>query len=231
MPLDLNRVVVWSRSYDEYMRFFNLNVEDLQNKKIVCCADGASSFNLEASNKGLDVTSIDPIYRYPPVKIAKIIQRDHDLIFPQIKANAKDNIWTYFTSPEEQRAHRMATMQKFLEDFSRSGLQTRYISGSLPNLPSFDLKFDIALVSHFLFLYSELLSFEFHINSIRNILKEAKELRIYPLHCNIGSESPYVAPLKKFLAKENYIVTIEEVKHEITKGSKQMMKVVKNGRH
>lgn len=73
MALDLKRVVIWSRSYDEYVRCFSLSKLDLA-KKILSCADGAASFNLEATQRGFNVISTDPIYNYTPKEIEKIIQ-------------------------------------------------------------------------------------------------------------------------------------------------------------
>ncbi len=52
-------------------------------------------------------------------------------------------------------------MRLFLEDFEEGKKQGRYIAGELPELPFDDNSFDLAHVSHLLFLYSEQLSLNF----------------------------------------------------------------------
>lgn len=42
-------------------------------------------------------------------------------------------------------------------------------------------KFDIALSSHFLFFYSAQLSAEFHLQALREMLRVAREVRVFPL--------------------------------------------------
>jgi ubiquinone/menaquinone biosynthesis C-methylase UbiE len=53
-------------------------------------------------------------------------------------------------------------MEKSLEDFPEGLKQNRYIPGELPSLPFDEKEFDLALCSHFLFLYTDNLSLEFH---------------------------------------------------------------------
>ncbi len=48
--------------------------------------------------------------------------------------------------------------------------QGKYIPGELPELPFEDQAFDIALSSHFLFLYTDNLTLEFHITAIYEML-------------------------------------------------------------
>ncbi|WP_210407368.1 class I SAM-dependent methyltransferase, partial [Hydrocoleum sp. CS-953] len=57
-------------------------------------------------------------------------------------------------------------MEKFLQYFPNGVEQKRYLTAELPKLPFEDNKFDLALCSHFLFLYSDQFSEEFHLESI-----------------------------------------------------------------
>ena len=52
--------------------------------------------------------------------------------------------------------------------------------------------FDLALSSHFLFLYSEHLDYEFHLESILEMLRVAREVRIFPLLTLKNERSPHV---------------------------------------
>ena len=79
MPFLLEHVLVWSRSFDEYQRMFSLTKVDLK-KKILGCADGASSFNVTATALGLNVTSCDPLYRLPLEQIDQKVNTSCELI-------------------------------------------------------------------------------------------------------------------------------------------------------
>ena len=72
-------------------------------------------------------------------------------------------------------------MAKFLDDYPSGKAAGRYIEAALPMLPFSDQAFDLALCSHFLFLYSEQCNLTFHIESIRELARVASEVRIFPL--------------------------------------------------
>ena len=60
--LDINRVVFIGRTFDEYMKMFNLSLESLKDKKVLDCPAGACSFTAIARQKGIDSTSADIVY-------------------------------------------------------------------------------------------------------------------------------------------------------------------------
>jgi hypothetical protein len=72
-------------------------------------------------------------------------------------------VWRQIRSVEHLGEVRQRAMKQFLGDFPSGVQQGRYRIGELPNLPfSYD-EFDLALRSHFLFTYSNVLSLEFHL--------------------------------------------------------------------
>src|SRR6059058_5320453 len=60
--LQLDRVVLLGRTFDEYCRYFLLEPEELAGKTVLDVAGGVSSFCAEANTRGIRVTSFDPIY-------------------------------------------------------------------------------------------------------------------------------------------------------------------------
>ncbi len=70
MAFKYENVVPWGRNFDEYMRMFDLQPEDLR-KRIIGCGDGPASFNAVANQKGGHVTSVDPIYVFTKAEIEK----------------------------------------------------------------------------------------------------------------------------------------------------------------
>jgi hypothetical protein len=120
----------------------------------------------------------------------------------------------------------MAAMQKFLEDLPLGIQQGRYITAELPTLPFDSDRFDLALCSHLLFTYSDLLSQEFHLASIRELCRVATQVRIFPLLNNFSTElSPLVPLVMKELTAQEYNVEIHQVSYEFQKGGNQMLQV------
>ncbi len=76
-------------------------------------------------------------------------------------------------------ATRLAAMENFLADYEAGKAAGRYIEGVLPSLPFADDSFDLALCSHLLFLYSEQLDADFHIAAVRELLRVARDVRIF----------------------------------------------------
>ena len=60
--LQLGRVVLLGRTFDEYRQYFLLYPEELAGKTVLDVAGGVSSFCAEANTRGIRVTSFDPIY-------------------------------------------------------------------------------------------------------------------------------------------------------------------------
>ena len=66
------------------------------------------------------------------------------------------------------------------------------VEAELPTLPFADSSFDLALCSHFLFLYSLQFDEASHLESIILLCRIAHEARIFPLVTLAGERSPYV---------------------------------------
>ena len=91
---------------------------------------------------------------------------------------------------------RMNAMRLFLNDYEKGLKENRYIHVELPCLPFSDNQFKLSLSSHFLFLYSDNLSFEFHLDAIKEMLRVSKEARIFPILNVNADESPYISDIR-----------------------------------
>lgn len=100
-----------------------------------------------------------------------------------------------------------------------------YITGELPSLPFADRQFDLALCSHFLFLYSEHFSLEFRWASICEMLRITNEVRIFPLLTLMLEKSPYLATIWERLAQQGYSVEIRRVEYQLQRGGNEMLVV------
>ena len=97
------------------------------------------------------------------------------------------------------------------------------ITPELPKLPFENDRFDLALCSHFLFLYFDNFSAEFHLESILEMCRVTKEVRIFPLLKLSGEISPLVMPMIEKLATKGYKSKVKHVDYEFQKEGNQMM--------
>ena len=224
MGLKLEKVIPWGRSLTEYVKMFHLTPNDL-HVRILDCAGGPASFNAEMSHQGYSVISCDPIYQFSADEIAQRIQETYPTIIEGVKAAQEYYVWQDIQSPEQLGQIRMTAMELFVEDFPLGIQQGRYVIGELPRLPFECDRFDLALCSHFLFTYSDLISQELHLASIQELCRVAGEVRIFPL-LNISGELSDLLPwVMKELTAQGYNLEIQQVPYEFQKGGNQLLRV------
>ncbi len=225
MSFKLENIVPWGRLMAEYVNMFDLTPEDLK-LNILDCAGGPASFNAEMTHQGNRVISGDPIYQFTVAEISQRIQDTCEIIIHGCQSNSDRFVWQDIHSPEHLGEIRMMAMRQFLADFPQGLSDLRYIVSELPVLPFTTNQFDLALCSHLLFTYSDQLSKEFHIASICEMCRVAKEARIFPLLVNMsGEESFLLKPVISELQHRGYTVEIKRVAYEFQKGGNQMLRV------
>jgi hypothetical protein len=191
--------------------------------RILGCADGPASFNAESTRRGTAVVSMDPLYRLDTTTIRARIAATYDQILEQARRNSQQFAWDTIQSVEELGRIRMQAMEKFLDDYDEGKRQGRYVAAELPTIPFPDQSFDLAVCSHFLFLYTEHLSEAFHHSAIQELCRVAREVRVFPLLGLDGQTSPYVASIVKN-ANDSWEVSLETVPYEFQRGGNQMMR-------
>jgi len=224
MAFTLEKVVPWGRSYDEYVSMFSLSENDL-TKKIIGCSDGPASFNSELTHQGGSVVSIDPIYQFSAEELEARIEETYSTVLEQTKKNENEFVWKNIKSPDELGQVRMSAMREFLSDFPAGKEQGRYVEGELPALEFSNKEFDLALCSHFLFLYSEHYSLDFHVQSITEMCRVAGEARMFPLLELGAKKSRHLEGVVKELRSKGYECSIEKVGYEFQKGGNEMLRV------
>jgi hypothetical protein len=222
MAFTLEAVVPWGRSYEEYISMFALTDADLK-KQILGCGDGPASFNAELTRRNGSVISVDPIYQFSDIEINKRIETTYDLVLEQTRKNKDEFVWKQIKTVEDLGISRLKAMRQFLEDYPNGN--DRYIAGELPFLPFNDNLFDLVLCSHFLFLYSEQYSVEFHVQSIKEMSRVASEVRIFPLLELGAKKSRHIGKVLKELSECGYAYAIKQVDYEFQKGGNEMLQI------
>ena len=227
MTLNLKNVVPWGRSFEEYRRMFALTEGDLK-KQILGCADGPASFNAELSQAGGSVVSFDPLYRHSVATIRRRIAETVKQIISRTRQMEDQYVWDdRIPNVDTLERVRVHAMDCFLGDFEAGVRQQRYVTAELPN-PTLGLYgFDLALCSHFLFLYSDQLSERFHCRSISRLLESAPELRVFPLLDLDGRLSRHLQPTLEFIRSAGHEVSIETVDYEFQKGGNQVLRITR----
>lgn len=230
MVIELDQVVPFGRSLDEYVKMFSLSDADLK-KSILSVADGPASFNAEGTEKGYRIHSIDPLYEFKGEEIRDRFYAVRDNIIDQIKATPDDWVWDYHQSADQLKERRSQVTERFAADFDQGKAQERYTVGELPHLKIADDTYDLGLCSHFLFLYTAQFDADFHISAIDELLRVCDEVRIFPLLTLAQEKSPHIAPVIEHLKgekyPERYQCSIETVDYELQPGGNEMLKILK----
>ena len=223
--MQLDRVVPFGRSLDEYIHLFNLTPTDLQ-KSILSVADGPASFNAEGTKLGYSIHSIDPLYCFATDQIQARFDEVVDDIIQQVQQTPNDWVWRYHRSPEDLRQNRERALHLFCEDYAQGKASDRYTVGELPCLTLPDNAYELGLCSHFLFLYSDQFNQDFHLTALREMLRVCREVRVFPLLTLMLQLSPHLQPVIDHLTQDGFICTIETVAYELQKGGNQMLRIV-----
>lgn len=220
--LDLERIVFIGRTFEEYLDMFSITLEDLQGKKILDCPSGACSFTAIANQKGIDVTACDIAYYH---KIDDLYHKglkdlEHAMYHME---NAKNNyLWNYFKNVEHLKKHRQSALNNCVEDMEKNS--NRYIPVTLPILPFQNNEFDLILSAHFLFMYADRLDFDFHLKTLKELLRVCRqEVRIFPMVDLKGKRYEHLDRLVSELVGNGYRVEEKRVSYEFQAHANSML--------
>ncbi len=224
MAFTLENVVPWGRTFEEYTAMFALDDADLE-KAILGCGDGPASFNATLAARGGNVVSADPVYSFSAQEIAGRVEEAFDTVMEQTRRNAHEFVWSHIPSLEALGSMRMSALRGFLADYPQGRAQGRYVPAQLPCLPFADGSFDIALCSHFLFLYSPHFDLEFHMRSLLELCRVAPDVRVFPL-LELGAvPSRHLDGVLAGLADRGLHAAIETVGYEFQRGGNAMLRI------
>lgn len=205
---------------------FALSHDDLA-QPILGCGDGPASFNAELTRRGGTIVSVDPLYAYGVDDIRRRIEETFDQVIQETRMNMNEFVWQNIRSVDELGKVRMKAMHDFLSDYPKGKLEKRYIAESVPLLSFPDDSFRLAVVSHFLFLYSDHLDCKFHIDAITELCRVCGETRIFPLLKLGAVPSPHVEPVSDHFESKGYEVEQVRVPYEFQRGGNLMLRIKK----
>lgn len=223
---ELDRVVFIGRTFEEYNNMFDLHMEELVGKRILDCPGGACSFTAHGSRLGLDITASDITYDHKPDDLERKGLQDIRHAMETIERAKSNYVWDYYGDVEGLSRHRHQALQDCVQHMRE--LPERYVAAVLPELPFHDEQFDLVLSAHFLFMYSDRLDYDFHKQTIQELLRVAsEEVRIFPLTDLTGSRYDHLDRLIHELEAEGLVVTENKVPYEFMRNGSTLLSIRK----
>lgn len=220
--MQLADIVPWGRTHAEYVAMFSLSEANL-GKRILGTGDGPASFNAEGTDRGEYIVSIDPIYGLDGGAIRQRFDEMAPLIMSQVRQNLDTWNWSFHGSPDGLHANRQAALECFLGDYDTGKHVGRYLAAELPSLPFEYAAFDLTLSSHLLFLYSNHLDKDFHIQSILVLCRVTSEIRIFPLLTLEQKRSPHFDSILEAINARGLQAEIRCVDYEFQRRGNEML--------
>lgn len=222
LKLDINRIVFIGRTFEEYIKMFDLSPENLENMKVLDCAGGACSFTAHANKLGIDSTSCDIAYYHEVVDLEQKGLEDIEHTIEHMEKASGNYVWEYFSSIDALKEERSRALKDCVQDMREN--PQHYQAVTLPVLPFENKQFDMTVCAHLLFMYSDRLDYQFHLNSLKELIRVTKgEIRIFPLTDLYGKKYDQLSQLMNDL--KEHVCSIEEVKvsYEFQKNANHML--------
>ncbi len=210
-------------NFNDYYRMFDLSETDL-SKNILTVASGFDSFNQQMHEKNKKVISCAKNYSMNLNEISELVKKSLARLNDHISEHAEQYRFTKEKTQEWLREKRVEAAACFLSDYEQGKKEGRYLHEVLPVLHFNNESFDIALCSHFLFSHSAI-NDEKIIIYIKELLRVAREVRIFPLSDMYGELSPLIGPVLLALQTEKCGVEIKQVPYEFIRGGNALLKI------
>ncbi|HEY2493541.1 MAG TPA: SAM-dependent methyltransferase [Paenibacillus sp.] len=222
--LSLSRVVFIGRTFDEYLKIFNLSEEELVGKKVLDCPAGACSFTAIANQNDMDVTATDIAYYHPVTELENKGLQDIEHAMEYVEKEQNDYLWDDFKSINELKQNRVQALTECVRDMKQT--PERYAPAILPELPFSDNEFELTLSAHFMFMYADRLDYDFHVQTIQELMRVTrKEIRIFPLVDLSSRRYEHLDKILEFVHAQGWTTEEAKVPYEFQKDANTMLKI------
>ncbi|MDI2132425.1 hypothetical protein [Yinghuangia seranimata] len=217
-PPTLDRVLVTSRDFDEYLAMFDVVPDRLLTGRVLDCPGGASDFGARLRELGGQAVAVDPIYGASLAGLARLV--DDELRRGVQHAHDARELYDFswaggFDAYLDRRA---TAARRFLADYARR--EGHYVQAALPDtLPFPDGHFTLALVPNLLFAYANLFDLAWHVRALRELTRVAAEVRIHPVTDTSGRPYADLSRLTSLLADVGVHTRSIEVGYRLREGT------------
>ena len=222
----LKKFVLWGHRLNDYKEMFNLSDEFLANNQIVEYGSGITSFNAEMAKLGRRVVSIDPMYALTLDDIKSHVSEVFELTLSKIKNNKEKYNWKNHDELAALIEMRRKGINLFYADFEKGREEGRYLTGIDPSvLTAENSCFDLALITHHLFVNFVDHGVDEHVALILEMIKIAGEVNIFPLLDKFGQISKLLGPVMLSLQQRELGLEVCQVGSQLQKSGNAMLRV------
>jgi len=211
------------RTFTEYRRMFDLDPGRWVGNRVLDCPAGPCSFISEAQDRGIDACGVDTMYDRSPAVLSEICTADIETAMAALEGIEDLYVWEFYDDVSELAAYRELAASRFLRDYTHNG--ERYVAADLPTTPFGEDEFNLVLSAHFLFLYDDRLSRQFHLETAKELSRISRQLRIFPLHGFDAEQSDLVGDVVERLRSAGHTAEIRSVPFEFQQGGDEMLVV------
>lgn len=222
--LDIDHIIFIGRTYEEYLNMFNLSLEYLEGKRILDCPAGACSFSATARKYDIDVEACDLAYYFKDDVLYEKGNNDIKHMINKMEHSKLNYNWTFFKDLNDLEFHRKKALETCVKDMKNN--QDKYCPVEMPQLPYNNNAFDVLLSAHFLFLYADVFDIDFHIQTIKEMIRVTKEeIRIFPLVDMGGKRYKNLDEIIKLLKDNGYKTSEIKVPYEFQVNANSFLKI------
>lgn len=205
----IDDIVISARPFADYVAQFALSASMLRGGRVLDCPGGASDFAAVVRAMGGRATSVDPCYGVGTARLTRHITADLNRVRAWTAVQPgrfpvdEHGVWCH--APAWR-----AAADTFLADFRRDRDQNtrHYQSAALPHLPFPDGSFTLAVSGFLLFTYPRQFDVDFHLRTLRELLRVAAEVRVHPLNDSAGNPYPMLEIVLGHLAADGVRVDL-----------------------
>lgn len=220
----MRKRVLWGHHVSEYKEMFDVSDAALE-ANLLEYGCGASAVNAELHQAGTTVVSIDPLFALSKPELVQQVNQDFDERVQQVLADqAQFNVESY-GGMDAFLATRRAGMDVFFADYNAGIEEGRYKALLDGTLPFENFSFDLALSSHYLFANAADNAVVHHLETIKELARVAKEVRIFPLIERAGTPSELLGPVLLGLQQASFGTEVREVRCALYPEGNAMLRV------
>jgi len=220
----MEKLVLRGHGLDEYRDMFCLSAADLAGN-LLEYGCGATAVNQEQHAKGCSMVSCDSLFALDAQALTKQVTVDFDAAVARLSKSKALYDFSACGGMDAVVSRRRGEIKKFLDDYALGRREGRYLAITDEALPFDDFSFDLVLSARFLFSEVANSSVDFHVQTIKELARVGKEVRIFPLIADDGEPSPVLGPVLLALQQENYGTEVKDVRYALQPKGNAMLRV------
>ena len=221
----MKRLVLWGHHLDEYRDMFDLPQAAL-GMRFLEFQSGVSAFQADLRSQAAHLVSYDTWFDLSQADLQQKAEASFAERLTQITQRSEEfDLSRYAGSLEQLVAYRRQGMAEFFQDYDLGHAEGRYLFAAQTILPFADFFFDYALSAHHFFSATAPQSVDYHIETIEELARAAKEVRIFPLVDVQGVPSELLGPVILALQCKNYGIEVRNVAYHLQPRGNAMLRI------